>query len=95
MEASKTWVAHAMRDGTFEVAPSAAFKNSERWFSDYIAQNIKAESDARLMAAAPELLEQLKLVLPLLEGANSRCKNDTAMIQSVRAAIAKAQGGAA
>ena len=51
--------------------------------------------NAHLMAAAPELLEQLKLVLPILEGINSRCTSDTSMILSVRAAIAKATGGAA
>lgn len=38
-----------------------------------------------------ELLEQLKLALPILEGANSRCTHDSAFIINVRAAISKAE----
>lgn len=49
-------------------------------------------ANARLIAAAPEMLEALKLVLPLLEGINSRCTNDTAMIKTIRSTISKAEG---
>lgn len=78
------------------------YKDSTRlMFSEIWRQFPELEWDAtmvantRLAAAAPELLEQLKLVLPILEGVNSRCTNDTAMILNVRAAIAKATGSAA
>lgn len=49
-------------------------------------------ADARLIAAAPELLEALRLAMPLLEAANARCTNDTAFIAVARAATAKATG---
>lgn len=51
-----------------------------------------ADPNARLIAAAPDLLEALKLARPILEGANSRCTGDTALILRVHAAIAKAEG---
>lgn len=47
---------------------------------------------AKRMAAANELLEMLTLALPILEGANAKCTNDTAFIKRVRAVIAKAKG---
>jgi hypothetical protein len=50
--------------------------------------------NARLIAAAPDLLAALNLALPILEAANAKCTGDTAFIQTLRAAIAKATGGA-
>lgn len=50
----------------------------------------RARSNARLIAAAPDLLEALKLADAMLSGANM---NANVVEQKVRAAIAKATGG--
>ena len=72
-------------------------EDAEKPFTDF-AQNYKAWIDcntsdkARIVAAAPELLEALKQVLPFsLEFIND---NHPSM-KLARAAIAKAEGGAA
>jgi hypothetical protein len=54
--------------------------------------NDEDRANARLIAAAPDLLTALKLALPILEGANAKCTGETAFIRRVRAAIAKAEG---
>lgn len=51
----------------------------------------RARSNARLIAAAPDLLEALKLADAMLSGANM---NANVVEQKVRAAIAKATGEA-
>jgi hypothetical protein len=56
------------------------------------------DANARLIAAAPELLEALKASLQILEGiSESRdFRNEQALIlEMVRQAVAKAEGGAA
>ena len=50
------------------------------------------EADARLIAAAPEMFEALKLADAMLSGANM---NTNVVEQKVRAAIAKVTGEAA
>ena len=65
----------------------------------------KAKANAALIAAAPDLLEALELALPILEVLHNAydpesAEDDTASdaryaIDQVRAAIAKAEGGAA
>lgn len=55
-----------------------------------IAEFVHGEADARLIAAAPELLTQLEYAVKLL-GAFPAL-NGTAQVQSMRAAIAKALG---
>jgi len=52
----------------------------------------EAQANAHLIAAAPELLQALQLVTPILESLNGKCTGDTAMIARIRAAIAKATG---
>jgi hypothetical protein len=53
------------------------------------------EANARLIAAAPELLEAIKGALGLLDGIINRWPRQTAKVNAVHAAIAKAEGGAA
>lgn len=65
---------------------SAPTEDSEGWaiarvWSDYG----NAEADARLIAAAPELLEALEQALQLIN-------NQSALAEKMRAAIAKARG---
>lgn len=50
----------------------------------------QAESNARLIAAAPELLEALKAILSLVGNANTTTTELT--LRQARAAIAKAEG---
>ena len=61
-------------------------------------------ADARLIAAAPELLAALQLIVQGLTSENNKCwpttqpwtkkERDSAMLQAARAAIAKATGAA-
>jgi len=51
------------------------------------------EANARLIAAAPELLEQFEQAMIVLEAVNSKGAQDTAFIMKCRAVIAKAKGG--
>ena len=60
------------------------------------AHRAESEANARLIAAAPELLEALVACNELLAGFLSESQNGLhrAAIEMARAAIAKAQGGA-
>ena len=56
----------------------------------------EAEANARLIAAAPDLLEALQDCLALMVNGPDGCADDPIRIETVaRAAIAKAEGGAA
>lgn len=55
------------------------------------ADQREAERVRRIRAAAVDLYDVLKLALPILEGANSRCTQDTVLIQKVRSAVSKAE----
>jgi hypothetical protein len=62
----------------------------------YAAATAKQRVNARLIAAAPELLRELKLMLSLWENASSNywhAKEYMDMGDPARAAIAKAEGG--
>jgi len=52
-----------------------------------------SEPDARLIAAAPELLSELKLILSMWEEAIDYEKDWMDLADPARAAIAKAEGG--
>jgi hypothetical protein len=57
-----------------------------------IVRDIRCEANARVMAAAPELLDALEASLPNLEWANihgSRCEE---LLNQTKAAIRKARG---
>lgn len=61
------------------------------------ADDPQARADARLIAAAPDLLEALQLAMPALESMRKqwpRCTHDDSLdvLQTARAAIAKATG---
>jgi hypothetical protein len=53
----------------------------------------EAEANARLIAAAPELLEVCKAVLPLLEDWHEDDGRASTMWRKAQNAIAKAEGG--
>ena len=53
------------------------------------------DANARLIAAAPEMLEALKAALPGVCEAELRGPNGEDVEDLIRAAIAKAEGGAA
>ena len=62
--------------------------------------NEERKANARLIAAAPDLLEALQLAMPVLESMRKqwpRCTHDDSLdlLQTARAAIAKATGGTA
>lgn len=67
---------------------------------DDIESGDNCSEDARLIAAAPELLEALQYALPYLEafiphprnGVNADCSVDVNCVDRARAAIAKATG---
>ena len=54
-----------------------------------------AEANARLIAAAPELLAALKDVLRIAQAASVGVPGNSPRLDRARAAIAKAEGGAA
>lgn len=54
----------------------------------------QAHADARLMAAAPDLLEALKAILPWQDSHPAKA-TDSPLINQCRAAIAKAEGTSA
>jgi len=56
--------------------------------------NRSGRANARLIAAAPELLEALELILPYLTDGEDAGDEATALAPIVRAAIAKAKGEA-
>lgn len=63
--------------------------------SDWGAREIGwSDADYRLIAAAPDLLSALKLVLPLAERylAKAPTDPDNAILEDARAAIVKAEG---
>ena len=68
---------------------------SDKSCVDKIADDIKREADARLIAAAPEMLEALKEALLDLESLEGETKDDLCLtrIEQIKAAIAKATGG--
>ena len=53
----------------------------------------EVEANARLIAAAPDLLEALQTIAGYLDD-TAACNSDKAMASTARAAIAKATGGA-
>jgi hypothetical protein len=72
---------------------------TEWWIADASPYNERQEANARLIAAAPELLEALEAVLYWAEIAGDTtdkealAANEEASIALARAAIAKAEGG--
>jgi hypothetical protein len=63
------------------------------WVTDLAGET--TDADLRLIAAAPELLEALSLVLPLAEAwadGKGRSHPDHEVVADARAAIAKAEG---
>lgn len=70
---------------------------------EQVVDFVYEEADARLIAAAPELLEALEYALPYLEACVPRPRNginadgsvDVNCVDRARAAIAKATGGEA
>jgi hypothetical protein len=82
----------------YEVYPTRGGKKPEfgQWAAiatvdSIVSKGESARKNARLIAAAPELLHALKLADAMLSGANMNAKM---VEQKVRAAIAKATGGA-
>jgi len=63
-----------------------------RWNGIGLPSSPTAKANARLIAAAPDLYEALRLAMPILERANALCTGGTAFIALARAAIAKAEG---
>lgn len=64
-------------------------------FGDVAGGETTAEANARLIAAAPELLEQLRIVTDDLEKVlRARGFRDDPKVLAARAIIAKAEGGA-
>jgi len=76
-------------DDDYHIAPDAAFKNGARWYQDKVADHIN-ENDARLIAAAPELLAALEAALQYMQDYN-KCSN-SGLLNDMREAIAKATG---
>ncbi len=82
--------------GQWEVVSTC---ETEWWIADAAPYNERQEENARLIAAAPELLEALEAVLywaELIAGDTTdkeAAANEEASIALARAAIAKARGG--
>lgn len=70
--------------------PVAANTLLAKVYSEAFGDYEQSEANARLVAAAPDLLEALKLADAMLSGANM---NANVVEQKVRAAIAKAKDG--
>jgi len=75
------WHACDNGDKTYHIAPDSAFVGGKRWYQDKVATGIQSEADARLIAAAPDLLAAL---IELASG------HSMAGEEMARAAIAKA-----
>jgi len=54
------WHACDNGDKTYHIAPDSAFVGGKRWYQDKVATGIQSEADARLIAAAPDLLAALE-----------------------------------
>lgn len=75
------WHVETLGDGLFIVSGPT---------SQHITDFITTQANAHLIAAAPELLAALKSAMVILEAANSKCTQDTALIAACRAALLKA-----
>ena len=65
------------------------------WESNYVLrdrENAESQANARLIAAAPELLEALQKMLPELRGLSIVSDTAAEMLREAEAAIAKATG---
>lgn len=62
------------------------------WKMEYQSSSPEREANARLIAAAPEMLEALKAMLPENNVADEHCRPDFTTCEKARAAIAKAEG---
>ena len=63
------WVVKERGDGTFNVLTDARFMGSAAGCSGFHLANVTLEANARLMAAAPDLLRELTHLARLLEPA--------------------------
>lgn len=69
------------------------------WIAEAASHHPNYHANARLMAAAPDLLKALKLILPLAKGYSPRGQSERARatcsgwIEAAEAALAKASGG--
>lgn len=90
------WELHSWGDASFEVLASETTVCNVPGFDDDTADAGRAEADARLIAAAPELLEALIAAKGTIEYLLANSDNGPAenCIEILAAAIAKAEGAA-
>ncbi|EAA8322460.1 hypothetical protein JN99_16105 [Salmonella enterica subsp. enterica serovar Tennessee] len=80
-----------MDDDEIKIIQSSSFENGVGWYS-YVAicNEVQCSEDAHLIAAAPELLEALQLLLN--SWSNGSSKDISNAERKARAAISKALG---
>lgn len=83
------WTIHGWGDGDYEVNAASETVCNVPGFDDETVDVDKAEDNARLIAAAPELLAALKQCLLRLR---VDCEEDSDLREDAEAAIAKAEG---
>lgn len=86
------WIADQLVDGYDIHAAETRFRVATASDPEMVWGAIGREEDARLIAAAPELLEALEKIVRMFEGADDTVWAVEDYHQKARAAIAKAKG---
>jgi len=81
------WHVHPWGDNSYEINSTQLTVCNVPGFSDETVDSGSAESNARLIAAAPDLLEALEGLMPMWESGI-----DEPWVRKARAAIKKAKG---
>ena len=91
------WQVEAMEE-PFGIVASipVRVKGAKSWAVCYVPESHEAEANAALIAAAPDFLAALQSIALIANGGHGTPKENLAgIVNRARAAIAKAEGGAA
>jgi hypothetical protein len=90
------WSVHAWGDNDFEINAADHTVCNVPGFDDDTVDQVRAEYNARLIAAAPEMLDALKASYSAIAYmmSNDDCGGAANALEAVVAAIAIAEGGA-